>query len=108
MIQPAAISIMRRDRLPVWGTTAGAPAAAGSAETPGPTAGVSPAAAASFARRFVGIVEAVAKSTDRRNHVGAQLLANPGDEDLDRVRIAVEILIVDMLDQFGAADHLAL
>src|SRR3546814_3749674 len=31
-----------------------------------------------------------------------------GDENLDRVRITVEILIVDMLDQFGAGNHLAL
>ena len=56
-------------------------------------------------RRFF---EAVAEAADGGDDVGAQLLADAGDEHLDRVRIAVEILIVDMLDQLGAADHLAL
>src|SRR5690348_4408178 len=106
VIHPAAISIIRRDRLPVCGARARAVDAASSAGAAVSTGGGSPAEAVSLARRLVGIVEAVAKSTDGCDHVGPQLLANPGDEDLDRVGIAVEILIVDMLDQFGAADHL--
>ena len=39
---------------------------------------------------------------------GAELLADARDEHFDGVRIAVEVLIVDMLDEFGPADHLAL
>src|SRR5690606_4742497 len=57
---------------------------------------------------LVWVVEAVAKSTDGSDHVGTQLLADASDENLDRVRIAVEVLVVDVLDQLGAADHLAL
>src|ERR1700730_9382063 len=37
----------------------------------------------------------------------AELLANAADEHLDGVGIAVEILIVEMLDQFGARYHAA-
>src|SRR5690606_2732748 len=104
VIQPAAISSIRRDRLPVCGAGLGSsPATAGGTGADGATAGASLAAAG-----LVGVVEAVAKSTDGGDHVGTQLLADAGDEDLDRVRIAVEILIVDMFDQFGAAHHLAL
>jgi len=51
---------------------------------------------------------AVAEAADRGDHIRAELLADARDEDFDRVRIAVEILIVDMLDELGPADHLAL
>src|SRR3954463_7440437 len=54
------------------------------------------------------VLEAVAEAADGGDDVGAELLADAGDEHLDGVRIAVEILIVNMLDQLGAADHLAL
>src|SRR5690606_37723012 len=110
VIQPAAIRIIRRDRLPVWGgtsdtatATAGAPSPADAASLAALTAMASLAAAG-----LVGVVEAVAKSTDGGDHVGTQLLADAGDENLDRVRIAVEILVIDVLDQLGSADHLAL
>ena len=53
-------------------------------------------------------LEAVAEAADGGDDVGAELLADAGDEHFDGVRIAVEILVVDMLDQLGAADHLAL
>src|SRR5687767_14341800 len=107
-IHPAAIRIIRRDRLPVCGgavseAVGSSPAAAGGAGTAGATARVSVSAAG-----LVGVVEAVAKSTDGSDHVGTQLLADAGDEDLDGVGIAVEILVVDVFDQLGAADHLAL
>src|SRR3546814_517619 len=57
---------------------------------------------------IVGVFEAVAEPADRGDHVLAQLLADARHEHLDRVGIAVEILIVNMLDQLGAAHHLAL
>src|SRR4051794_36069574 len=100
---------MRRDRLPGW--RAGA-----SPAQPGPASSHAAASAAGTgdvsepasrpAAGLVGVVEAVTEATDGGYHIGTQLLANAGDEDLDRVRIAVEVLVVDMLDQLGAADHL--
>src|ERR1700749_3402553 len=51
--------------------------------------------------------EAIAKATHRLNEIGVQFLAQATDEPLDRIRVAVEILIVKMLDQFGARDDLA-
>src|SRR5436190_4018206 len=54
------------------------------------------------------LFETVAEAADGGDHVGAELLADARDEHLDRVRIPVEILVVNMLDQLGAADHLAL
>src|SRR3546814_1004704 len=55
-----------------------------------------------------GFVEAVSEAADCGDDIGPKLLPYAGDENLDRVRITVEILIVDMLDQFGAGNHLAL
>src|SRR6188508_1514701 len=55
-----------------------------------------------------GLLEAVAQAPDGGDDVGPQFLADARHEHLDRVRIAIEILIVDMLDQLGAADDLAL
>src|SRR5688572_17453751 len=54
------------------------------------------------------ILETVAKATDGRDDIRSKLLADARDEHFDGVGIAVEVLIVDMLDQFGAADDLAL
>src|SRR5690348_16779724 len=54
------------------------------------------------------LFKAVAEAADGGDHVGAELLADARHEHLDRVRIAVEVLIVDMLDQLGPADDLAL
>src|SRR5690606_33129693 len=103
------MSSMRRARLPVCGVW---PSLSPSAAPPPVGTSGSPEAGAAFgasgARGVCGVVEAVTEATDGRDDFRTQLLADAGDEDLDRVRIAVEILIVDMLDQFGAADHLAL
>src|ERR1043165_9535175 len=57
---------------------------------------------------FLRLFEAVAEPANRGDDVRPELFANSCDEDLDRVGIAVEVLIVDMLDQFGAAHDLAL
>src|SRR5690606_27084675 len=105
-IHPAAMTIMRRDRLPVC---RGAPVAGGSSCDAASAACAEAASAGSLsATGFVGVVEAVTEATDGGDDVGTQLLADAGDEDFDGVRIAVEILVVDVLDQLGAADHLAL
>src|SRR5687767_14562334 len=103
---------MRRDRLPVWreAATSGEPGPAASSRAAASAAGVGGVSEPTSrpAAGLVGVVEAVAKSTDGGDHVGTQLLADAGDEDLDGVGIAVEILVVDVFDQLGAADHLAL
>src|SRR5438128_1597585 len=102
VIHPAAISIIRRARLPVCG------ARTSTAGTGSPVAGSAAAAAGASATGsvsaagLVGVVEAVTQSTDGGDHVGTQLLADAGDEDLDSVGIAVEVLVVDMLDQLSA------
>src|ERR1700728_2428815 len=50
----------------------------------------------------IGRREQIAEAPHGLNHVNAELLADAADEDLDGVGVAVEILIVKMLDQFGA------
>lgn len=52
--------------------------------------------------------QAVAQAADGLDPVGADLLAQPADEHLDGVGVTVEVLVVEMLDQLGAADHPAL
>ena len=48
--------------------------------------------------RVCWVVEAVTEATDRCDYLTAEFLANARYEDFDRVRIAVEILIINMLD----------
>src|SRR5688572_5486672 len=52
---------------------------------------------------FLG--QPVAETAHRLDHVGRDLLAEAADEDLDRVGVAVEVLVVEMLDQLRARDH---
>ena len=52
-----------------------------------------------------GVREAVAQPPDCRDEIDGKFLAQASDEHLDRVRVAVEILFVEMLDEFGARDH---
>src|SRR5579871_2439134 len=54
------------------------------------------------------IVETIAEATHRLDEVGVELLAQAADEHLDRVGVAVEILVIEMLDELGARDDLAL
>src|SRR5262249_16871312 len=49
--------------------------------------------------------EQVAEAAHRLDHVDAELLADTADEHLDRVRVAIEVLIVEVLDQLGARHH---
>src|SRR5665213_2962134 len=48
--------------------------------------------------------DAIAKPADCLDDVRRHLLAQPADENLDRVRVAIEVLIVEMLDQLSAGD----
>jgi hypothetical protein len=68
-----------------------------------PAGAFSPAAASG-----IRIVQAVAKAANGRDHILPEFLSDAGHEHLDRVRVAIEILVVDMLDQLGPADDLAL
>src|SRR5215467_13249322 len=53
----------------------------------------------------IGQCQQIPQAPYRLDHVDPQFLANAADKDLDRVGVAVEILIVKMLDQFGARHH---
>src|SRR5262249_49714487 len=63
---------------------------------------------ASELRRIIRLGHAVAHAANGPQHIDAELLAHTSDEYFDSVRIAVEILIVEVLDQFSARNHLAL
>src|SRR6476469_7738394 len=47
----------------------------------------------------------VAQAADGLDHVRRDLLAQPADEHLDGIGIAVEVLLVQMLDELGARHH---
>src|ERR1700682_2400491 len=55
----------------------------------------------------IGRGEEIAQTADGLNHVDAELLADAADENLDGVGVAVEILVVEMLDQLRAPEHAA-
>ena len=52
----------------------------------------------SAVRTFLRLLEAIAEASDGGDHIGTELLPDARDKHLDRIRIAVEILVVDMLD----------
>src|SRR5689334_21151094 len=54
------------------------------------------------------IVETVTQTTHGLDEIGVELLAQAADKHLDRVGVAIEVLVVEMLDQFGSRHHLAL
>ena len=58
-------------------------------------------------RRFLVGADDVAEAARGLDDVDAELLAQPADEDFDRVGIAVEVLLVEMLDDLGARDDAA-
>src|SRR4249919_1788887 len=51
--------------------------------------------------------EEIAQPAHGLDDFDAQLLADAADEHLDGVGVAVEVLVVEMLDEFGAGDHAA-
>src|SRR5690606_40913191 len=73
-IRPAAISSIRRDRLPVWLEPAGAASPLAEA----PAGGAAAAGGSGAAAGLVGVVEAVTEATDGGDHVSTQLLADAG------------------------------
>src|SRR3954452_22996007 len=48
------------------------------------------------------VAHPVAEAADSLDHVAGNFLAQAADENLDRVGIPIEILVIEMLDQFGA------
>src|SRR3954447_20988618 len=56
-------------------------------------------------RRCVRNFETIAKAAHRLDQIGIELLAQTPDEHLYCIRVAIEILIVKMLDQFGPGNH---
>src|SRR5215470_4439855 len=55
----------------------------------------------------IGQCEQVTQPPHRLDHVDAELLANPSDEDLDGVGVAIKILVVKVLDQLRTRHHAA-
>src|SRR6516225_9146494 len=54
---------------------------------------------------FIALLrEPVAKAANGLDHVRGDLLAQPADEHFDGVGIAIEVLLVEMLDELGARD----
>ncbi len=60
--------------------------------------------ASEFARSARGCQQ-IAEAADRLDDLDPELLAHAADEDLDRVGIAIEVLVVEMLHKLGARDH---
>src|SRR4051794_3491546 len=52
-------------------------------------------------------IQEVTESTYGLDHIHAELLADAADKDLDRVGVAIEVLVVEMLYQFGPRHHAA-
>src|ERR1700749_5317876 len=49
----------------------------------------------------------ISEAPDGLDDVDIQLFADAADEHLDGVGVAVEVLVVEMLDELGARDHAA-
>src|SRR5262249_60284525 len=62
---------------------------------------------ASELRRIARRSEQIAKPAHGLYDIDAELFAHAADEHLDGVGVAIEILVVEMLDQFAARDHAA-
>src|SRR5262249_37667832 len=62
---------------------------------------------ASELRRIARRSEQIAKPAHGLDDIDAELFAHAADEDLDGVGVAIEILVVEMLDQFTARNHAA-
>src|SRR5215218_4730442 len=60
---------------------------------------------ASELARIVGGREEIAEAAHGLDNVDAELFADTADKHFDGVRIAIEVLIVEMLDEFGARHH---
>src|SRR5262245_55539490 len=56
-------------------------------------------------RRIARRSEKVTKAADGLDHIDSKLLADTTDENLNRVGIPIEVLVIEMLDQFAARNH---
>ena len=63
------------------------------------TAAVANSRNASELSRIAAVGHPVAKPANRLDHVHGDLLAQSPDEHLDRIGIAIEILLVEVLDE---------
>src|SRR4051794_3860066 len=52
-------------------------------------------------------IQEVTEPAHRLNHIHAELFSNTADEYLDRIGVAIEVLVVEMFDQFGTRHHAA-
>src|SRR5215471_17375364 len=62
---------------------------------------------ASELRRIARRAQEIAEPAHGLDDVDPELLADTADEHLDGVGVAIEVLVVEMLDQLGARDHTA-
>src|SRR5215216_2261572 len=60
---------------------------------------------ASELARIVGRREEIAEAAHGLDNIDAELLAHAADKYFDGVGVAVEVLVVKMLDEFAARDH---
>src|SRR6516162_1295242 len=51
--------------------------------------------------------EQIAEPAHGLDDIDAELFADAADEHLDGIGVAIEVLVVEMLDQFAARDHAA-
>src|SRR5215469_3431987 len=56
----------------------------------------------------IRIFEQIAETANGLNQIGVELAAKPSDEHFDRIGVAVEILVVEMLHEFRARHHASL
>src|SRR6516225_5771788 len=62
---------------------------------------------ASELRRIARWSEQIAKPAHGLDDIDAELFADAADEHLDGIGVAIEVLVVEVLDQFAARDHAA-
>src|SRR5262252_10934408 len=62
---------------------------------------------ASELRRIARWGEQIAEPAHGLDDIDAELFADAADEHLDGIGVAIEVLVVEMLDQFAARDHTA-
>src|SRR5262245_12165893 len=62
---------------------------------------------ASELRRIAWRAQKVAEPAPGLDDVDAELLADAADEHLDGVGVAIEVLVIEMLDQLAARHHAA-
>src|SRR5215467_1680434 len=60
---------------------------------------------ASELARIAGRSQEESQATDGLDDVDAELFADPADEDFDGVGVAVEILVIEVLDELGPRYH---